>query len=122
MNTVLIIEDNQDVRENTMEILELAGFAVITADNGVQGVQVATNKKPDLILCDIMMPEMNGYDVIRKLKSDPATSSIPFIYVTASGEKNELRLAMDLGANGYVRKPFDVKELMDAIKKCIPTN
>lgn len=73
--------------------------------------------KPDMILCDIMMPEVNGYDVIKKLKSEPETADIPFIYVTASGEKNEVKLAMDMGSAAYVRKPFHVSELMDAIQK-----
>jgi CheY-like chemotaxis protein len=115
MRTILVIEDNPEIRENTAEILELAGFRVLSAENGNEGVRVAAEARPDLILCDIMMPGLNGYDVLRQLKSNAVTASIPFVYVTASGEKNEVKMAMDLGANGYVRKPFDVKELMQVI-------
>lgn len=119
MKMVLIIEDNLEIRENTSEILELEGFKVISAENGKTGLAMAAKEKPDIILCDIMMPEVNGYQVIRELKSNPLTASIPFIYVTASGEKNEVKMAMDLGANGYVRKPFDMKELMGVIKRSL---
>ena len=117
MKTVLIIEDNQDIRENTAEILELLGLTVISADNGSRGISMAIDSRPDIILCDIMMPDLDGYEVIKQLKGNPVTAPIPFIYVTASGEKNEVKLAMDLGANGYVRKPFDAKELTQAIDK-----
>ncbi|HEY0653034.1 MAG TPA: response regulator [Chryseosolibacter sp.] len=118
MKTVLIIEDNLEIRENTAQILELAGFKVINAENGKAGLAAAAQVKPDVILCDIMMPQVNGYEVIRELKKDPATATIPFIYVTASGEKKEVEKAMGLGANGYVRKPFDTKELLLAIERC----
>lgn len=119
MRTVLIIEDNQEIRENTSEILELAGFRVLNAENGSEGIRVAASSSPDLILCDIMMPGIDGYEVIRQLKNNPATTSIPFIYVTASGEKSEIKMAMDLGANGFVRKPFDTRELMQMIARCL---
>lgn len=119
MKTALIIEDNLEIRENTTEILELAGYQVITATNGKEGVNMAITNKPDVILCDIMMPEMNGYDVIKQLKSIPDTLRIPFIYVTASAEKSEVKKAMDMGADGYVRKPFDVRELVDTINKVL---
>lgn len=115
MKTVLIIEDNLEIRENTTEILELANFNVITAVNGKEGIAVAEIKLPDVILCDILMPQMDGYDVIKKIKKNPLTSKIPFIYVTASAEKSEIKMAMDMGADGYVKKPFDVKELMETI-------
>lgn len=117
MKTVLIIEDNFEIRDNTSEMLENAGFTVIAAENGHEGLAVAINSSPDVILCDIMMPGVDGYEVLRQLKNNPATASIPFIYVTASGEKNEIKAAMDMGANGYVRKPFDTSELIEAISK-----
>lgn len=119
MTKVLIIEDNPEIRENTSEILELNGYVVITCDNGREGIIAALNEKPDIILCDILMPEVNGYQVIRELRANPLTEKIPFIYVTASGEKSEVKMAMELGANGYVRKPYDVKELIEAIKKAL---
>jgi CheY-like chemotaxis protein len=119
MKTILIIEDNPEIRENTSEIFEMKGFKVLSAENGSAGITMAMQSRPDVILCDILMPGKDGYQVIRELKSKSTTASIPFIYVTASGEKNEVKLAMDLGANGFVRKPFDVSELMQIIEKCL---
>lgn len=117
MKTVLIIEDNQEIRENTSEILELTGLNVITSDNGSSGIAMAINRRPDIILCDIMMPGLDGYEVIKQLKGNPITALIPFIYVTASGEKSEVKMAMELGASGYIRKPFDAKELTETITR-----
>jgi CheY-like chemotaxis protein len=119
MKTILIIEDNPEIRENITEILELANFKVISAENGRAGIFAANESVPDIILCDIMMPEVNGYEVLKGLRQNPPTADIPFIYVTASAEKSEVKLAMDMGANGYVRKPFDTKELIDTIEKCL---
>ena len=119
MESILVIEDNQDIRENTCEILEMAGYTTISAANGQEGIHYAIQSRPNIILCDILMPEISGYDVIRILKNDPLTSQIPFVYVTASGEKNEIALAMDMGAVGYVRKPFEVGELINAIHKAL---
>ncbi|MEO5603723.1 MAG: response regulator [Cyclobacteriaceae bacterium] len=119
MKTALIIEDNLDIRENTTEILELAGYKVVSVTNGREGIQAAVTTTPDIILCDIMMPEVNGYDVIKELKKNPQTAKIPFIYVTASAERKEVKLAMDMGADGYVRKPFDVRELMEIIDQAL---
>jgi CRP/FNR family transcriptional regulator, cyclic AMP receptor protein len=119
MKTVLIIEDNPEIRENTSEILALANFRVITANNGKEGIAVARIDRPEIILCDIMMPEMDGYSVIKQIKNDPVTAVIPFIYVTARAEKREMKMALDMGADGYVTKPFDAKQLIDAIDKVI---
>lgn len=116
MKTVLVIEDNLEIRENTAEILELAGFQVITAENGTEGLSIASSKNPDLVLCDIMMPGIDGYQVIKEIRENPITARIPFIYVTASAEKADVKIAMDLGADGYVRKPFDIADLMEAIE------
>lgn len=119
MKTILIIEDNPEIRENITEILELASFNVVSAENGKEGILAAGKMFPDIILCDIMMPEVNGYEVLKGLKQNPFTAHIPFVYVTASAEKSEVKLAMDMGADGYVRKPFDTKELIDTIEKCL---
>jgi len=119
MIRVLIIEDNLEIRENTSEILQLKGYEVITSDNGRDGIAAVLRESPDVILCDIMMPDVNGYQVIRELRANPLSEKIPFIYVTASGEKSEVKMAMELGANGYVRKPYDVKELIEAIQKVL---
>jgi CheY-like chemotaxis protein len=119
MNTILIIEDNLEILENISEILELSNFRVIVAKNGREGITEATEKQPDVILCDIMMPLVNGYEVLNVLRKNPTTVNIPFIFVTASGEKKEVEAAMDLGANGYLRKPFDSDELVNLINKFI---
>ncbi|TAE45951.1 MAG: response regulator [Bacteroidetes bacterium] len=116
MKTILLIEDNPDMRENTAEILELAGYRVLTAENGKMGVAVAKAEKPDLIICDIMMPELDGYGVLRMLGKQSETASIPFIFLTAKAEKTDFRKGMNLGADDYITKPFDEVELLDAIE------
>jgi len=119
MKTIVLIEDNLEIRENTSEILELEGFRVITASNGRIGFELVTTHKPDIILCDIMMPEMNGYEVFEHLKLDDETSAIPFIFITASAEKSEVQKGLNMGAAGYVRKPFTERELLEAINDCL---
>jgi len=116
MKTILLIEDNLEVRENTAEILELANFNVISAENGKVGVAQAKENNPDLIICDIMMPELDGYGVLYLLGRDPQTSSIPFIFLTAKAEKSDVRKGMNLGADDYLTKPFDEMELLNAIE------
>jgi CheY-like chemotaxis protein len=119
MKTILVIEDNPEIRENTAEILELSGFKVVTASNGQEGLSMATERVPDIILCDIMMSHIDGYEVIRQLKSNPQTASIPFVYLTAKAEKDEMKLAMDLGARAYIRKPFDADDLVRTVNHCL---
>ena len=116
MKKVLLIEDNPEVRENTAEILELANFKVETAENGKTGVVKAKNTKPDLIICDIMMPELDGYGVLHILSKDIETNQIPFIFLTAKAERSDFRKGMNLGADDYLTKPFDESELLDAIE------
>ena len=115
MKTILLIEDNQDIRENATELLELSGYRVIAAANGRIGLLEAKNQIPDLVLCDIMMPELNGYDVLRSLKADPLTENIPFVFVTASVERKDVESGLGMGAQGYLRKPFETEELFDII-------
>ncbi|GGX11119.1 response regulator [Aquimarina muelleri] len=115
MTKILLIEDNQDVRENTAEILELANYEVCTAEDGKKGLEVAIHTQPDIIICDIMMPEMNGYDVLLHLSKDKTTSSTPFIFLTAKTEKIDIRKGMNLGADDYLTKPFEESELLDAV-------
>lgn len=119
MTTILLIEDNRDIRENTSEILELENYSVLTAANGRIGLALAKEKLPDLILCDILMPEMNGYEVFEGLKESDSTRNIPFIFVTASVEKKEIQTGFDMGAVGYIRKPFDTNELLETIASCL---
>jgi CheY-like chemotaxis protein len=115
MKKVLLIEDNKDVRENTADILELSSYNVTTAENGKMGIEKAKTFHPDIILCDIMMPVMDGYKVLDTLGEKPDTASIPFIFLTAKSEKADLRKGMNLGADDYLTKPFEEHELLDAI-------
>ncbi len=115
MKKILLIEDNADIRENTAEILSLASYDVITAENGKIGVALAQEQSPDLIICDIMMPELDGYGVLHILSKGDDTAGIPFIFLTAKTEKADLRKGMELGADDYLTKPFDDTELLNAI-------
>lgn len=119
---ILLIEDNLEVRENTAEILELANYDVLTAVNGKEGVKLAHSKLPDVIICDIMMPELDGYGVLHVLGKSPETASIPFIFLTAKAEKSDYRKGMGMGADDYVTKPFDDNELLDAIEARLRRN
>jgi CRP-like cAMP-binding protein len=113
---VLIIEDNDDIRENVIEILELAGYTVASASNGKAGVELAFADTPDIILCDIMMPELDGYGVLYMLSKRPETIAIPFIFLTAKAEHFDRRKGMEMGADDYLTKPFDDMELLAAIE------
>ena len=116
MKKILLIEDNEGVRENTAEILELAGYDVSTAENGKIGVYKASDGNFDLIICDIMMPELDGYGVLNILTKNPKTSSIPFIFLTAKAERGDFRKGMNMGADDYLTKPFEETDLLDAIE------
>lgn len=115
MKNVLIIEDNQDVRENMAELLELENYVVRTAEDGEKGIEIARLLKPDIIICDIMMPKMNGYDVLLRLREDKTTASIPFVFLTAKTERIDVRKGMNLGADDYLIKPFEESELIAVI-------
>ncbi len=114
--TILIIDDNDDIRENTAEILGFGGYKTVTAENGKKGIELAVNEKPDLIVCDIMMPELDGYGVLHLLRKNPETEDIPLIFLTAKAERSDLRKGMEMGADDYVTKPFEEVELMNAIQ------
>lgn len=116
MKKILVIEDNPDVRENLQEILELNGYAAIGAENGKSGVKMAQAEMPDLILCDIMMPELDGYGVLHILSRQAKTADIPFIFLTAKAEKEDFRRGMSMGADDYITKPFDPTTLMQTIE------
>lgn len=113
---ILLIEDDAIIRDNTEEILELANYDVVIAENGKIGVQKAKREHPDLIICDIMMPELDGYGVLYLLGKDPETSTIPFIFLTAKTEKSDRRRGMALGADDYLTKPFEELDLLNAIE------
>ncbi|WP_439557074.1 response regulator [Dyadobacter sp.] len=113
---ILLIEDNPEMRENTAEILELANYKVVTAKNGKEGVQVAAEFGPDMIICDIMMPELDGYGVLHMLSKNEKTANIPFIFLTAKAEKEDYRKGMTMGADDYLTKPYDDIELLNIVE------
>ncbi|MGE6354895.1 response regulator [Flavobacterium sp. NPDC079362] len=116
MTKILIIEDNDNIRENVVEILELSGYEVFEANNGKTGVEIALKMKPDIVLCDIMMPELDGYGVLHILQKNPETQTIPIIFLTAKAERVDIRKGMELGVDDYLTKPFDDLELLRAIE------
>jgi len=116
MTTILVIEDEVDVREILSELLTTENFNVLTANNGDLGYQIAQCQRPDLILCDIMMPELDGYGVLSQLKENPATDEIPFIFLSAKADRLDFRVGMDLGADDYLTKPFTRDELLTAVR------
>ena len=115
MTTILAIEDEAKIRDNIQDILELEGFTVLTAENGKVGVEFAQEQRPDLIVCDVSMPKLNGYDVLVALRQDPSTIEIPFIFLTANASRADIRKGMSLGADDYLTKPFTPTELLEAI-------
>ena len=116
MKKVLVIEDNHDILENTAEILELSNYQVFTAPNGKVGIEQALAHKPDLILCDIVMPELDGYGVLHMVHNNPALDGTPFIFLTAKSELSDMRKGMSLGADDYIPKPFDPTDLLNAVE------
>lgn len=116
MKKILLIEDSDDIRETTAEILELANYKVYTAENGKIGVEIANQTKPDLVVCDIMMPVLDGYGVLHIFSQSPDLQNIPFIFLTAKTERSDLRKGMEMGADDYLTKPFQEIELLNAIE------
>ncbi|MEJ2583772.1 MAG: response regulator [Robiginitalea sp.] len=115
MKKILIIEDNEDVRENTADLLELSGYKVATSPDGESGIRKAQSFNPDLIICDIMMPGLDGYQVLEALQKDRVTAGIPFIFLSAKADRSDVRKGMNLGADDYLTKPFEEHELLEAI-------
>jgi len=116
MRRLLVIDDHDDIRENIAEILTLAGYEVFTAPNGKRGVETALKEKPELIICDIMMPELDGYGVLHLLRKNDSSLDTPFIFLTARTERSDFRKGMEMGADDYITKPFDDIELLNAIE------
>lgn len=116
MEKILLIEDNEALRENTAEILTLAQYEVIVAENGKIGIEMARLHLPDLIICDIMMPVLDGYGVFQIISKAPELQQIPFIFLSAKSERNDLRKGMEMGADDYITKPFTDSELINAIQ------
>lgn len=114
-DTILVIEDNPEMLENTAEMLSLAGYKVLTAKDGKEGVDTAVKQPPDLILCDIMMPEMDGFNVLNTLQNIPKMVGVPFVFLTAKTTKGDFRQGMDLGADDYLTKPFNESDLLKVV-------
>ena len=115
MTKILVIEDEPQMLRNMTAVLRLEGFEALGAENGRLGVEIARRESPVLILCDVMMPELDGYGVLAELRADPATAGIPFLFLTAKGEKADLRLGMNSGADDYLTKPVDIPDLLAAV-------
>jgi DNA-binding NarL/FixJ family response regulator len=116
MKKILLIEDEPEMRRNIVSLLHYKHYEAIAAENGRLGVETARREMPDLILCDVMMPELDGYGVLRTLQADAKLAPIPFIFLTAKGEKDDHRSGMNLGADDYLTKPMGNQELVDAIE------
>ena len=119
MSTILLIEDHPQVLDNTAELLEWEGYQVEIATNGREGLEIACRSMPDLVICDIMMPEMDGYEVLKKLSHNPNTNTIPFVFLTAKAEKSERKLGLELGADDYLTKPYESSMLLETIEHCL---
>jgi DNA-binding NarL/FixJ family response regulator len=115
MTKILVIEDEPQMRRNMATVLKMEGFHALDAENGRIGVETARRELPALILCDVMMPELDGYGVLAELRADPATAGIPFLFLTAKGERADLRLGMNAGADDYLTKPVDIPDLLAAV-------
>lgn len=113
---ILVIEDDTSIRGNLTELLVEFGFGVVSADNGLQGIALAKARRPSLVLCDIMLPKADGFAVLRELRSQPETGSVPFIFLTARAERSDMRHGMNLGADDYLTKPFSLVEVIEAVK------
>src|SRR6185312_17117396 len=116
MIKILLVEDNNEIRENTGEILELAGYKVALAANGKEGYEIAVEEVPDLIVCDIMMPVLDGYGLLHLVTKNENLKSIPFIFLTAKTERGDFRKGMEMGADDYITKPFTDIELLNAVE------
>jgi len=116
MSKILIIEDQPQMRKNLVTILEMENFHVASAENGRRGIELIQTEKPDLIICDVMMPDVDGHAVLRSLRAAASTATIPFIFLTAKGDKADFRTGMNLGADDYLTKPVSSVDLLAAVK------
>ncbi|NJB70384.1 CheY-like chemotaxis protein [Saonia flava] len=119
MAIILIIEDNKVVRENTAELLELEGYEIIVAKNGKDGLEKMENSLPDLVVCDMLMPEMDGLQLLAHMGNSPHLKTIPLIFFSAKSEKKEIKNALDNGAYDYIVKPSDLEDLISSIQRCL---
>ena len=117
MTTILVIEDNRVILENMFEIFELEDFDSIGVENGSDGIRLARERRPDLIICDILIPGLDGYDVLEELSKDPSTAAIPFIFLSAKADKASIQRGMERGADDYLTKPFEPADLLAMVHK-----
>ncbi|HZL09040.1 MAG TPA: response regulator [Prolixibacteraceae bacterium] len=115
MKKILFIDDNISLLEEILEALKFEGYHVLGASKGFEGIEIAKKEKPDLILCDILMPEMDGFEIYKKIKDNTSTSLIPFVFLTALAEPDEIRKGMELGADDYIIKPILLEDLLEVI-------
>lgn len=115
MPRVLVIEDEEPIRLNLRRILSMEGYEVLEASDGRSGLGLALSSSPDVILCDVMMPGMNGYAVLDALRADPAAASIPFVFLSASADVSDLQAGLERGADRYITKPFTIREILDVL-------
>ena len=120
MAKILVIEDEAELRANVARLFKAEGYEVFTAENGAVGVETALAQLPDIIICDIAMPEMDGFGVLFSLRENVTTAHIPFIFLTASTRTYDRNFGVELGANDYITKPFKLEQLRDAIRKRLP--
>lgn len=119
MKTILIVEDNEIMLQNTAEILELSNYEVLLAKNGQIGLEVAKDKHPDLIISDVMMPEMDGFELLKRIRKSRGMHNLPFIFMTSRAERYEINSGFEEGANEYLTKPFDGADLLRVVEKCL---
>ena len=120
MTTILVIEDEEVIRLNILELLEAEGFTALSAENGRAGVRLAHERQPDLILCDVTMPELEGYGVLAAVRADLTTATLPFVFLTARAEPADEQRGLTLGANAYLTKPFTRRQLLDTLAAHLP--
>jgi two-component system alkaline phosphatase synthesis response regulator PhoP len=119
MNSILVIEDDAEILENIEEILELQNFRAVTTSSSLTGLELAKEKAPDLVLCDVTMPKLDGFGVLNQLRQDEVTATIPFIFLTGRLDRADVRMGMELGADDYLTKPFTNEELVRAVNSCL---
>jgi len=117
MSKILVTEDERDIRELIAFTLRFAGYEVVTAENGEEGVLLAAQEKPDMILMDVRMPKLTGYEACARIKADPELADIPVVFLSAKGQETEIRTGLDAGASEYLLKPFGPMELVDRVKE-----
>ena len=119
MTRILIIDDHETILENTAELLDLEGYETITASNGKEGLEKVIRMLPDVVLCDLLMPKMDGFAVLKRMGEHPDLKRIPFIFFSSKSEKFDIKLGLDSGADDYLTKPFELMDLLNSIEKCL---